>query len=348
MVRITSYNIHAGVGNDGKYDLQRIGATLRRSCCDIACLQEVEVNFAERQLRSASARHADNQAEQLAYHLGFDYYSFAGPLNAYCAEVKDGGKDTSCLSPPEEILVRDKTGQAGYGNAILSRYPILDSKYLLYEQDKAPLSEEYVYMDREEQPRCARAILVDTRHGFEASESAPAPRAKDKREKRPALFGDCCQRQVPAKCPDAPIWIVTTHLSHKTGSEEQRSQAGQLVKFVESLLKESVGHSKPGIVLCGDLNAAPLQCWTSYSILSSDPRFTDAWKEAGGSFWHQSTFPSQGCTSPCGLHLDHVFLVEHQQAAKLQCRGIRVMKSQEDSMGSNHRPVLAEVVVVPK
>lgn len=346
MVRITSYNIHAGVGVDGRYDLERIASVLKRSACDIACLQEVEINFEERRLRPSSARHGDNQAEELAQLLGFNYYSFAGPLSAYVAEtskdLEESGQRTSCQGSYEEVLVRDKAGRAGFGNAILSRFPILESRDLLFDQEQPPLSEDYIYMDREQQPRGARAILVDTSRGVDG----PAPKANDRKAMCMGLEAFCTKQVGGIGGPSCPFWIVSTHLSHKACSEEQRRQARQLIKFIEGLLQVPLGPVKPGIVLCGDLNAAPLHCWSSYSLLSSDPRFRDAWKDDGVlSFLQQSTFPATWCgSSNCGLHLDHVFLVDHAQAAQLECRGIRVVT--DASRASTHHPVSAEVSAV--
>jgi len=42
ILRILTWNIHAGIGADGHYDLERILAVLRRQDCDIVALQEIE------------------------------------------------------------------------------------------------------------------------------------------------------------------------------------------------------------------------------------------------------------------------------------------------------------------
>lgn len=363
MVKVISYNIHGGMGFDGDYDLARTGGIIRRSGCDIACLQDVEVNFELKQQRQHSARHCDNQAEQLARSSGLCYYSFAGPLNAHLGEVKDRPKETSCLRPYEEILVRDKESKAGCGNAILSRYPILDSRHLNFGQDE-PLSEDYIYMDREQQPRGMRAVLVDTHPPKAQDTGAAAEGQAEATPRSPSLI--CCSKPVVTSSaelvtratpsnpkgarksqPVAPLWVVNTHLSHKIGSAEQRSQVQQLLAFIETLVQEpEVGLVKPGVILCGDLNAAPFMPHSAYSILSSDSRLVDAWQEKG-SFCNQATFPTRCASASCGLHLAHIFMLRHAQAAPLECQAIRVLSSYEDSEGSDHRPILAEVDFLP-
>jgi len=349
MVKIVSYNIHCGIGNDGEYDLARIGGTLRRSGCDIACLQEVEINFEERMQRKWSKKHSDNQPEQVARASGLGHYSFAGPLNAHMGDIPGRPKDTSCLNPYEEILARDKEGKSGYGNAILSRWPILETRHLVFDQEYEPLSEDYIYMDREQQPRGVRAIMVDTKHD-PAAELAEKGAEEEARRRGPGLA--CCtspQVKYVHGGPIAPMWIVNTHLSHKAGSLEQRKQVAQLMEFIEALATEttSQGTVKPAFVLCGDLNAAPIIPRSSYSILSSDTRFVDAWAEKG-TFWEQATFPSKCWSVNCGLHLDHVFMLKHPSAASIQCKAIRVLSGVEDSEGSDHRPVVADVELSSK
>ena len=72
-------------------------------------------------------------------------------------------------------------------------------------------------MDREQQPRGAAAALVQ---------------------------------------PDGagPLWVVTTHLSHLSASDEQRGQARELVEWCNALRVEQDGCP---LLLCGDMNSAP-------------------------------------------------------------------------------------------
>jgi endonuclease/exonuclease/phosphatase family metal-dependent hydrolase len=92
-LRVVTWNIHKGIGGvDRRYDLQRTIALLRSLHPDITLLQEV----AEGMPRCGM----DNQVEQLAGELELKHI-------AYGAEH------------------RFRVG--GYGNAILSRYPLTDS-----------------------------------------------------------------------------------------------------------------------------------------------------------------------------------------------------------------------------
>lgn len=89
---IVTYNIHGGIGADGIRDYQRIGEHLTDLGVDIALLQEVDAR------QDINAPHEDPQA--------------------LCAH-------------PQQVLVACPavTTEAGwYGNALLSRYPILESR----------------------------------------------------------------------------------------------------------------------------------------------------------------------------------------------------------------------------
>ena len=89
---LISYNIHSGIGTDGRFDLARVGAVIREVGADIVALQEVG------DFRNLTPR--EDQPEHLADMLGM-HMAF-GPN-----------------------VVRNNRR---YGNAILSRLPILKSK----------------------------------------------------------------------------------------------------------------------------------------------------------------------------------------------------------------------------
>jgi endonuclease/exonuclease/phosphatase family metal-dependent hydrolase len=93
---VMSFNVHHGRGTDGVLDLARIARVIKASGADIAGLQEVDRNFAE---RSDWTDQAAELAELLGYHV------------AYGANID--------LDPPEPGKPR-----AQFGNAVLSRYPI--------------------------------------------------------------------------------------------------------------------------------------------------------------------------------------------------------------------------------
>lgn len=92
---LVSYNIHSAVGTDGRVDLARTGAVLAEIGADVIALQEVE------DFRPADEGHAtpDDAPEQLAAGLGMSL--------VFGANVVRGGRR--------------------YGNAILSRLPVLKS-----------------------------------------------------------------------------------------------------------------------------------------------------------------------------------------------------------------------------
>src|SRR5215469_11464837 len=95
-VTVMSFNIHHGQGTDGVVDLERIARVIRASGADIAGLQEVDRNFAERS-------NWTDQAAELAGLLDWHV--------AYGANID--------LSPPAPSRPRIQ-----FGNAVLSRYPI--------------------------------------------------------------------------------------------------------------------------------------------------------------------------------------------------------------------------------
>jgi len=89
---LVSYNIHSGIGTDGRFDLVRVGEVLKEVNADIIALQEVG------DFRGLTPRedHPDHLAELLGMHMAY------GPN-----VVREGRR---------------------YGNAILSRLPIVKSK----------------------------------------------------------------------------------------------------------------------------------------------------------------------------------------------------------------------------
>ncbi len=89
-LRILSWNVHAAVGTDGRRSLERIADVIAAIEPDIACLQELDVA----RPRSGCV----DQPSALAVRLGME------PL--FGAAIRDG--------------------DASYGNAILSRLPLLD------------------------------------------------------------------------------------------------------------------------------------------------------------------------------------------------------------------------------
>jgi endonuclease/exonuclease/phosphatase family metal-dependent hydrolase len=85
---LVSYNVHSGIGTDGRFDLRRVGEVLQEIGPDIAALQEVGDYLG----KTTEAQHPELLAEMLGLQL------------AYGPNVVRGGRR--------------------YGNAILSRLPI--------------------------------------------------------------------------------------------------------------------------------------------------------------------------------------------------------------------------------
>lgn len=100
---LASYNIHSGIGTDRQFDLNRIGDVLKELHPDIVALQEV----GDFRGRTSREEHPEHLAELLGMHMAF------GPN-----VVRNGRR---------------------YGNAILTRLPILKSKnYDLSVKQKEP------------------------------------------------------------------------------------------------------------------------------------------------------------------------------------------------------------------
>lgn len=114
---VLSYNIHHGEGNDGVFDLERLARVIRESDADLVALQEVDVHTG----RSGGV----DQAAELARLTGMQ--AVFGEAIAY-----DGGS---------------------YGDAVLSRLPILSS-----ESWKLPAEPHH-------EERVAVSVVVETAAG---------------------------------------------------------------------------------------------------------------------------------------------------------------------------------------
>ncbi len=90
-IRILSYNIHGGTGTDGRHDYRRLNLFMRENRIDIALLQEVE-------MRPARRRAGHDMTD-----LCNDFYNIV-----------------------EGVAVSEPEGW--FGNAILSRFPVLESE----------------------------------------------------------------------------------------------------------------------------------------------------------------------------------------------------------------------------
>jgi endonuclease/exonuclease/phosphatase family metal-dependent hydrolase len=116
-IRVLCYNIHYGQGNDGRYDIQRLADVIKQLKPDLVALQEVDVGV----MRSGRIHEAQMLGELTGMSVRY------GPTQHY-----QGGL---------------------YGNAVLSRLPILDVMIhpLPYTESTA---------DRVTYPRGAIAVTV--------------------------------------------------------------------------------------------------------------------------------------------------------------------------------------------
>ncbi|WP_229874500.1 endonuclease/exonuclease/phosphatase family protein [Amycolatopsis deserti] len=99
---VASYNIHAGAGQDGVFDLARTAAAVRDLRADVVGLQEVDVHW------DARSQYRD-EATELARALD---------MHVFFAPIYD-------LDPPAPGAPRRQ-----YGVAVLSRFPILAARNL--------------------------------------------------------------------------------------------------------------------------------------------------------------------------------------------------------------------------
>ncbi|MDF2714060.1 MAG: hypothetical protein K0R28_985 [Paenibacillus sp.] len=99
-IKVMSYNIHSGIGEDNDYDIDRIANVIRESKAEVIGLQEVDVHWASRS-------RLEHEVRQLAHKL---------EMNSFFAPIYD--------LPPK--LEGEPNRQ--FGVAILSKYPILDAK----------------------------------------------------------------------------------------------------------------------------------------------------------------------------------------------------------------------------
>ena len=115
MIRVATYNLHAAVGADRRRDLDRIAAVIEEIGADVIGLQEVE---------SRASRGGADQAMTLAAKL-----------------------EMACVEGP--MLLE---GAGWYGNAILSRLPVL-------------AEQRWRFPDHSGEPRGAVGVVVEDRQG---------------------------------------------------------------------------------------------------------------------------------------------------------------------------------------
>ena len=99
-IRLVTFNVHHGVGDDGRHDLPRLARVLADADPDVICLQEVDRHYGDR------SEHVD-QALLLASGLDMQL--------AWSPSIDEPGRG-------------GRTERRQYGNALLSRLPVLTSE----------------------------------------------------------------------------------------------------------------------------------------------------------------------------------------------------------------------------
>ena len=105
---VATYNIHWGIGEDNRYDLQRIASVLKKTQADIVCLQEVHKN--------TSRFPNDAQHEIIAQLAGYKYIAYASAMRGYPTSHDNHA--------PNNI--------GEYGISILSKFPIKTQAKTIY------------------------------------------------------------------------------------------------------------------------------------------------------------------------------------------------------------------------
>ncbi|RKT85343.1 Metal-dependent hydrolase, endonuclease/exonuclease/phosphatase family [Saccharopolyspora antimicrobica] len=179
---VATFNIKHGAGTDDVLDLERTAGVVEKSGADVIGLQEVDKHWSDR------SDFAD-QAAWLACRLGMHV--------AYGANL-----DLDPANPGEP--------RRQYGTAILSRFPILDSRNTLLP--RAPQGEQRGLLEARINVRGKKMLFLNThlQHTSQAERSAQVE----------AINGIVAGRNLPAvltgdlnATPDAPeIAEITEHL----------------------------------------------------------------------------------------------------------------------------------------
>jgi len=196
-VRLVTFNVHHGVGDDGRHDLARLARLLVDADPDVICLQEVDRHFGDR------SEHVD-QAELLARALDLEL--------AWAPSIDEPGGG-------------GHTERRQYGNALLSRLPVLTSEVHRLPGDGEPRSalRSRVQLD-------GATLWVTTTH---LSSRAAADRAVQAAAVA-ALHADPAEAGVLVgdlnAAPDAPeLGVLREHLADAwTLAADRSDQSGRL------------------------------------------------------------------------------------------------------------------------
>ena len=306
-LKVSSYNVHSCVGNDGMYSVDRMASVVRDGGNDIICLQEIEVNDSLLQNRVWSKLHNDNQPSMIAKLTGLQYHVFVPALrcgasskykewhdevsaNDVSGNFNDDEWKTRSGASNTTSNIQNRNDMGKFGIAILSRYPIVSIRVHQYRRYKNKTIRNCM--------ACLISLPNDTR-----------------------------------------LWVVNTHLGCHFIGKEQHQQANELVSFINLL--ETNSPKIVGVVVCGDMNSPPI--YQSIKTLRRSGML-DTWKLNGRGVG--GTFPSY-TTIPCFrklIRLDYIFMREMGRR-RILCKLVYVQDDGSTHLASDHLPLCAVFVV---
>ena len=134
-IRVASYNIQFGFGQDGRYDLDRTAGGIADA--DIVCLQEVTAHW--------RACNGDDQPYQLSRKL-----------DMFAAHGAGFELDSSHRDDRGRVINRRRS----FGNMVLSKWPIIYSRSHSLNRPPTPLPNVF-FGPRTDLPRCAVESIID-------------------------------------------------------------------------------------------------------------------------------------------------------------------------------------------
>jgi endonuclease/exonuclease/phosphatase family metal-dependent hydrolase len=294
-LKIVTYNIQFGMGRDGNFDLDRIVRVIADA--DIIALQEVDVNWD----RSGNVDQCAKIAEALPEH----YYVYGANVDVLKSrELKNGRVDNR---------------RRQFGNAILSRYPILSSRNLLYPKFGASNAHAI--------QRGAVEATLDTPLGVIRAYSTHLCHLSSKQRCKQILQLLETSRNAPSEGP------VESGGTTKNGWNEIRlpqppDQAIFMGDF--NLSYDSAEYE----LLVGPKSEVPNQLESVR--LSGFGNLVDAWVAAGNAESEGVSLPIPGKTG-AGPRIDYAFLTRGL-AGYLSSASI-----DPDADGSDHQPFFMEL-----
>jgi len=143
-LRLVTFNVHHGVGDDGRHDLVRVARLLDDADADVICLQEVDRHFGR---RSEGMDQALLLAEALDRELVWS---------------------PSIDEPP----TGDRTERRQYGNAVLSRLPVSGAQVHRLPGSGEPRSAVHVGVETADGP--VQLVVTHLSSGSAADRAAQA------------------------------------------------------------------------------------------------------------------------------------------------------------------------------